>query len=67
MLVVGLAVKTSQKGAGFGKLLLAIFQTQNLWIWDLFWIENTHLFFAIAYWVCVNFFQVYYQKSMICI
>lgn len=57
MLVVGLEAKLL-KGADSSKLLLAIFQTQNMWILDLFGMKNTYFLIGIAYWVWIYFSDI---------
>lgn len=57
MLVVGLEAKLL-KGADSSKLLLAIFQTQNMWILDLFGMKNTYFLIVIAYWVWIYFSDI---------
>lgn len=57
MLVVGLEAKLF-KGADSSKLLLAIFQTQNMWILDLFGMKITYFLIGIAYWVWIYFSDI---------
>lgn len=57
MLVVGLEAKLL-KGSDSSKLFLAIFQTQNMWILDLFGMKNTYFLIGIAYWVWIYFSDI---------